>query len=460
MLPHQLDDPRFLPAPPPEERSGLETAREQVSRILASDTFHASEVLRRLLRFLADKTFSGEADHLKEYSVGLDALGKPPTYDPRQDSGVRLQASRLRQKLDEYYRGEGNNDPVTIELPRGRFKISWRPRSGSLPVAAGPLSIVAQIPGETAPAVGSENLKKWRGLAIGLAATSLVLASLWIWSISKASRTVADTVTAKSTPELDALWSPFLSSAHHLIIAYSDPLFVRFERDGSPDVVYRRRNINGWDEAIDSPEFPVLKRSLGNPPAKPSFDYAIRSELISTFVLGQFFASRRSDISLTRLGELSWQQFADNDVIMLAPRYKIDEKQTALPVRPAFIADLAGIRNLHPLAGEPAEYEDPQRHPENDGETLELVSVMPGPLERTKIESFTGNRSWGVIGAVQSLTDPAFARVIVEKLHGPSREMPPYYQIVIKIRYRDGTPTNASYVAHRVLALNQTSTAQ
>ncbi len=128
MPPHQLHDHESLAATVPDARSGLNAAREQIDRILSSDTLRASEVLRWLLRFLADKTFSGEADHLKEYSVGLDALGKPATYDPRQDSGVRLQASRLRQKLDEYYRTEGSNDPLTIELPRGRFKIVWHPR--------------------------------------------------------------------------------------------------------------------------------------------------------------------------------------------------------------------------------------------------------------------------------------------------------------------------------------------
>ena len=456
MLPHQLHDQEAsLAASVPDARSGLQAARKQVDRILASDTLRASEVLRRLLRFLADKTFSGEAEHLKEYSVGLDALGKPATYDPRQDSGVRLQASRLRQKMDEYYRTEGSNDPLMIELPRGKFKIVWHPREGdSVPVAPAPLSVVGQLPAQTPLPAEAHHLNQWRGLAIGLAIASLVLAGISIWSIRKTSRTLAAlTAISKSTPELDALWSPFLSSSHHLIIVYSDPVFVRFERDGSPDIVYRRRNIAGWDEAVNSPEFAVLKQSLGNPPAKPSFDYAVRSELVSTFVLGQFFASHRGDVSLTRLGELSWQQLADNDVVMLAPRYKIDEKQTALPVRPAFIAETAGIRNLRPLKGEPAVYEDPQNHPESDGETLELVSVMPGPLARTKIQSFTGNRAWGVIGAVQSLTDPAFARVIAEKLRQPSGEIPPYYQVIIRIRYRDGTPTNASYVVHRALAL-------
>jgi hypothetical protein len=83
------------------------------------------------------------------------------------------------------------------------------------------------------------------------------------------------------------------------------------------------------------------------------------------------------------------------------------------------------------------------------------VSVMPGPLGRTTIESITGNRSWGLIGAVQSLTDPSFSRLIAEKLRQPTGKIPPYYQIVMRIRYRDGTPTNASYVVHRALTLTE-----
>src|SRR5581483_7275058 len=96
----------------------------EVERILDSNTFRNSEALRRLLRFLADKRLAGEADQLKEYSVGIDALGKPPSYDPRQDSTVRIQVGRLRQKLAEYYRTEGKRNPLIIDLPKGRFKLT------------------------------------------------------------------------------------------------------------------------------------------------------------------------------------------------------------------------------------------------------------------------------------------------------------------------------------------------
>src|SRR5262249_51446529 len=87
--------------------------------------FRNSEALRRLLKFLAEKRLAGEADQLKEYSVGIDALGKPATYDPRQDSTGRIQVGRLRNKLPQYYRTEGKQDQVIVDLPKGRFKLTY-----------------------------------------------------------------------------------------------------------------------------------------------------------------------------------------------------------------------------------------------------------------------------------------------------------------------------------------------
>src|SRR5579863_9442087 len=167
----QLEERNYRTSSVSNVTPGSEAAREQIDRLLASNTFHASEVLRRLLRFLSDKTFSGEAEDLKEYSIGLDALGKPPTYDPRQDAAVRLQASRLRQKLEDYYRNEGKSDSLVIELPKGRFKIVWHLNGDALPIAVAPLATVVVSPpaGASPPMNGVESsgLKKWRRLAIG-----------------------------------------------------------------------------------------------------------------------------------------------------------------------------------------------------------------------------------------------------------------------------------------------------
>src|ERR1700733_5112152 len=106
----------------------LEANQMQVQRIIQHKTFLPSEVPRNLLHYLAEKSLSGTADSLKEYTVGLDVFAKPASYDPRQESVVRMHLARLRQKLAEYYRTEGVDDPVIVEVPKGGFKVTFETR--------------------------------------------------------------------------------------------------------------------------------------------------------------------------------------------------------------------------------------------------------------------------------------------------------------------------------------------
>src|SRR6266446_8345862 len=114
----------------------LETSQAQIQRILQSKAFRTSEVHRNLLSYLAEKSLSGTADSLKEYTVGLDVFSKPSSYDPRQESTVRMHVARLRQKLSEYYRTEGVDDPIIVDLPKGGFRVTFEPR----PVDAEPVA--------------------------------------------------------------------------------------------------------------------------------------------------------------------------------------------------------------------------------------------------------------------------------------------------------------------------------
>src|SRR5215469_11742875 len=105
----------------------------------------------------------------------------------------------------------------------------------------------------------------------------------------------------------------------------------------------------------------------------PTSEYATRGELLATFVLGQFLAPRRREISITELSQLTWQQLADNDVIFLAPRDAVAERELSLPVRLAFIADKTGIRNLRPKPGEPPVYASFQPSQDGNAETFVLI---------------------------------------------------------------------------------------
>src|SRR5579871_4450724 len=159
-----------------------EATRAQADRILQSKVFRTSEVLRHLLAYLIDKSLAGEADSLKEYTIGLDALGKPASFDPRQESVVRMHAARLRQKLGEYYRTEGVDDPIVVDLPKGGFRVTFETRH--LPAPLSPPAAFAVFE----PEIPS---KGWRTREIVIAAcllVAVVLASYFgmrLWQVEQ-----------------------------------------------------------------------------------------------------------------------------------------------------------------------------------------------------------------------------------------------------------------------------------
>src|ERR1700704_1029240 len=106
----------------------LDANQVQIQRLVQSKAFKTSEVHRNLLNYLAEKSLAGTAQNLKEYTVGLDVFGKPASYDPRQESVVRMHVGRLRQKLAEYYRTDGQDDPVIVDLPKGAFTLIFSSR--------------------------------------------------------------------------------------------------------------------------------------------------------------------------------------------------------------------------------------------------------------------------------------------------------------------------------------------
>lgn len=103
--------------------SDLAAIRAELDALLASPGFLASPRRAKLVRYLADKTLRGE--EISEYGLGLDVFGKPQSFDPRIDSTIRSEISRLRQRLKEYYAATGQSSRVLIDLPPRGYTLEF-----------------------------------------------------------------------------------------------------------------------------------------------------------------------------------------------------------------------------------------------------------------------------------------------------------------------------------------------
>jgi hypothetical protein len=416
----------------------VESARAQVERITQSKAFRNSDVLRHLFTYLADASLAGNADDLKEYTVGVDALGKPASYDPRQESAVRMQVARLRQKLAEYYRTEGLDDAVIVDLPKGGFKITFEPRAAAS----------FEPPAVAAAAVVQNN--GWRAREIVLLAglaIAIVLAGFFGFRYSAAQQLMKSEAITPLSSDLQAIWQPLLSTNRPLVVCIATPLSVSFPGVG----FFREFDENDWEAAESSKAVAALKDALHTQTVQPSFGYTGVGTASAALVLGQFLGQHNQNTLIQRSNLLSLPELMEENVVFLGPLTGSRENE-ALHVNQEIVLEPGGIRNRHPRPGEPSFISElPVPGVPDSMETHALISRVPVPGGKGQIISIAGNQISSLWAGAKALTDPSVARMLVTEMKDTDGKMPKYFQVVLRVRSMDGVPTEIAYMFHREL---------
>ncbi len=135
---------------PQEASLREEEERRELQAVLQSGIFSKAPNLQRFLEYVAEKYFAGESDEVKEYSVAVQALSRPESFDPQSDTIVRVTAPALRKRLELYYTHEGANHPIQIQLPSGRYILRFqRKQEAALPELLKPTAIAATMSAAT-----------------------------------------------------------------------------------------------------------------------------------------------------------------------------------------------------------------------------------------------------------------------------------------------------------------------
>ncbi len=100
--------------------------REELEKIVSSPRFATAGRLPLFLRHVVDATLADQSERLKESVLGIEFFQRGNDFDPRLDPIVRVEARRLRARLEEYYSGEGASHSVQIEIPRGAYVPVFR----------------------------------------------------------------------------------------------------------------------------------------------------------------------------------------------------------------------------------------------------------------------------------------------------------------------------------------------
>ncbi len=105
---------------------GPDAIREELNKILASQAFRSAQGQKAFIRYVVEEAIAGRGHQLKESNIGIEALNRGESFDPRLDPIVRTQATKLRARLAKYYETEGQHDRLRIELQKGSYTPVFR----------------------------------------------------------------------------------------------------------------------------------------------------------------------------------------------------------------------------------------------------------------------------------------------------------------------------------------------
>jgi hypothetical protein len=420
-----------------------------------------------------EKTLANEEAHLKEYTIATEVFGRRSDYDPRIDSVVRVQAGRLRTKLQEYYTAEGKNDQIVIDLPKGHYhpvftlhsaETKQEISSGDMPASDGPGSNGHPTLAEPASQTHSDDIPAgFRARRLGLLLSALVLllsvavVALYL-SNRDLSRRIARLDPSLNTEGFKAVWSPFVDDPEPALLVLSNPTVYRFVNEADP-ISRTRSAITMTPEQtrsqLDAPEFKGQWTGGDSPRLIPSLGmYTGMGEAVGVYRLTDLLRSSNKTVLLRQSRQVSAADLKYRNVILLGSIY-VNEWSRRLPTSENFKYTFsATIVNNDPLPGEERVYK-PQFN-EQTGEMAvdyALITVKPNVSGEHAVMTLAGIFSEGTEAAAEFVTTRNHLTVLGQRLRQLGGQGPPpkYYQALLKVEVENGTPTTIHLISLRAL---------
>lgn len=427
---------------------------EQLERILQSRTLQSSESLKAFLRYVVVKALDNEENSLKEYTIATEVFGRSDKYDSRSDSVVRVQAGRLRTKLHDYYTGEGKDDRLVIDLPKGHYTPTFSPVAATVPATDQEASSV----------VSPESRRLFNGrLLFGVTGFTLILAAL-IFLFSRDASGLKDTFSSRADESPDAkaiktVWGDFLGTREPTFVTFSNTLFQGTAETGMKLL----KPLDSPGKGIASPS--MIEDTAETKPEVVTEHYTGIGEAMGVYFLGDLFYRADHSIRVKRSLLLTWDDLKSSNIVVLgspAENFLLRD----LPLEQDFIFRIVtddkgnksfGIVNTRPRPGEQEFYLAAQEGPSRSqiSEDYAVISFLRGLDPKNRIALLAGITTFGTQAAAEYVSKPEYLEDLILHLNTSpdpkSPALPAFYQVLIKVKVNGGVPVQISYVTHHAL---------
>lgn len=415
---------------------GPDFRRELVDRVAASSAFQKSNRLRELFLFLCERTLADSSQVIHEQEIGVEIFGRPPDYDTNLDNLVRVQASQLRKKLRQYFAGEGQHEPMIVEIPKGSYMPVFNAQSTEFPKEAGLGALRLEEPAKPAGLLRG----KWLTAVLVVVASAAVATSLWL----ALGRAPSD---PDLRPTVHRLWRQMFANGAPSCIVLSDANLVIFQ-----DMVrrqlelreYRNRGFAGLaGELLPDPEQARMARNLLTRPFTHLADARLAALLE---VLNAAHGIQTRTVLARFFGETYLES---QNVILLGTRRAnpwLDLFEPQLNFRSEFQESppLASFRNNAPRQGESPTYAG-----DWGKRGYCRVAFLPNLNRSGSVLIVSGTDMASTEAGGQFITSERWVKTLPALLGMNERTPFSHFEILLRVDFVVSTTMNFEVVAHR-----------
>ncbi|MGO9169061.1 MAG: hypothetical protein ACLP56_19500 [Candidatus Sulfotelmatobacter sp.] len=408
--------------------AGREQCFQQVDRLTNSHSLRGSESLCKLLHYLAERALDHPGVALKEYQIAIEVLGRSGDFDPQSDSAVRVQAGRLRMKLEEYYSHEGADDPVVVELPKGSYALTFHVQAPSTMLA--PSARRTGKADRRSTAQPSEMHRSSRAWMIAVAVLTVLLAIALPLAIRGRTRTNAKEPVPAA---YQVFWNRFVTGSQQPWVIFSNGNFV-----GRPETGMRYFN-----PSADAGSF-ILDHYTGV------------GEVLAVHQLDGVFGLLNQQLRVKRGSLVSLDDAKNNDLIFVgSPAENLILLD--IPGTQEFIfqridsgprkGDL-GVLNVHPQPGEPQIF---LGSPANQATTEDyaVIGLVPGIDPARSVLILAGTTTFGTQAAAEYVCrEDSLAELLRRLGVSKAADLKPF-EALLHVKVTHGVPVMADLVAVR-----------
>ena len=256
------------------EEEEANTGTDVLTPVIYSQTFATSPSLRSLLIYL----WEHRDEAISEYAIATEALGRQASFDAKFDATVRVQISRLRQRLEKFYLEEGRCRAERLSIPLGTHQLKLTKPVQDL--LAEPLSTRIFVPEPTKKNPATLYLL----LLLACLAVACVVEGVWLHRARQMQ-------TVEGTPALNWFWKSFLSNGLPTRVILPTPTFLSFKAPGSPghSFMFRDTEVNDFRIATGLPVPRHLRENFGAPSLAEN--YTVTSDTFASIDLVRYLDS-------------------------------------------------------------------------------------------------------------------------------------------------------------------------